>query len=366
MTTSANSDCLARALISLDGLSVGDAFGQMLSTCARSARSVVERDGLSSGPWWHTDDTQMAMAIVEELTVHEQIATDALAQRFVTRFQADPGRGYGKGARIQMEDIARGYSWRQTSAAAFSGRGSKGNGSAMRSAPLGAWFADDLAKVVSESTQSSIVTHSHPEGIAGSVAVSLAAAAAWQSRHMGIEAARIALWDGIILGTPTGETLEGIRKARIVPPEMSAENAARILGSGFLVTAPDTVPFALWCAIRHLDDYREALFTTLEGDGDCDTNCAIVGGIVALRVGREGIPTKWLESREPLDLGFTHSLIQNSHAPDPPRRHYPARCRCHRKRGELVTPRWWGPGMKTFSAPTGPHSKAQGKEAKQP
>lgn len=298
---------LERALLSLDGLSVGDAFGQMLSTCARSTRSVVERDGLPSGPWWHTDDTQMAMAIVEELTAHGQIATDSLAGRFVERFQADPGRGYGKGARMQLEEIARGASWRQTSSAAFSGRGSKGNGSAMRSAPLGAWFADDLAKVVSESTQSSIVTHSHPEGIAGSVAVSLAAAVAWQSRQMEIQDARNAIWDAVIQRTPAGETHEGIRKARLVPAEMSAENAARFLGSGFLVTAPDTVPFALWCAIRHLDDYREALFSTLEGDGDCDTNCAIVGGIVALFVGREGIPSLWLQSREPLNLELSKS-----------------------------------------------------------
>lgn len=293
---------LERALLSLDGLSIGDAFGQMLSACSRSARIVVERRGLPSGPWWHTDDTQMALAIVEELNAHGQIACDSLAMRFVERYQADPGRGYGKGARMQLEQIANGESWRATSAAAFSGRGSKGNGSAMRSAPLGAWFADEPSQLVQQSTLSSVVTHSHAEGIAGSVAVSLAAAAAWNSRNIELETAREQVWRTILSQTPAGETLEGIRKARLVPLEMSPENAARILGSGFLVTAPDTVPFAVWCAIRHLDDYSEALLATLEGDGDCDTNCAIVGGIVALRVGHDGIPAEWLESREPLNL----------------------------------------------------------------
>jgi ADP-ribosylglycohydrolase len=293
---------LERALLSLDGLSVGDAFGQMLSNCARSARGVIERGGLPSGPWWHTDDTQMAMAIVEELTDHGQIATDSLAHRFARRYQADTGRGYGKGARMQLEEIACGANWRATSMAAFSGRGSKGNGSAMRSAPLGAWFADNLGKVVSESYQSSVVTHVHAEGVAGSVAVSLAAAMAWNTKLSPLEEARQTTWEAVLEHTPPGETLEGIRKARLVPWEMSAENAARILGSGFLVTAPDTVPFAIWCALRHLDNYDEAMVNTLEGDGDCDTNCAIVGGIVALRVGHEGIPPLWLKSREPLDL----------------------------------------------------------------
>lgn len=293
---------IQRAMLSLDGLSVGDAFGQMLSTRARSARSIVESDGLPSGPWWHTDDTQMAMAIVEELVDHGQISADSLAWRFVRRYQSDPGRGYGKGARIQLEDIARGASWRETSAAAFSGRGSKGNGSAMRSAPLGAWFADSLAKVYTESSQSSVVTHAHPEGIAGCIAVSIAAAMMWNTRMLSLEKARICIWEKVLELTPPGETHEGLRKARLVPLEMSAENAARILGSGFLVTAPDTVPFSIWCALRHLDNYYEALIATLEGDGDCDTNCAIVGGIVALRSGREGIPVDWMASREPLDL----------------------------------------------------------------
>jgi ADP-ribosylglycohydrolase len=291
---------LNRALLSLDGLSVGDAFGQMLSTCARSARGVVGRQVLPSAPWWHTDDTQMAMAIVEELAAHGQIAGDSLAHRFVQRFQADPGRGYGKGARMQLEAIAAGDHWRTTSAAAFNGRGSKGNGSAMRSAPLGAWFADDPTQVISQSTLSSVVTHSHAEGIAGSVAVSLAAAAAWTSREDGMEKAREAIWEAVCGGTPHGETLDNIRKARLVPLDMLPENAARILGSGFLVTAPDTVPFALWCAIRHLDNYSDALLSTLDGDGDCDTNCAIVGGIVALAVGRAGIPKDWLADREEL------------------------------------------------------------------
>lgn len=297
-----SSERLERTLLSLDGLSVGDAFGQMLSTCARSARSVVERGGLPSGPWWHTDDTQMAMAIVEEMTEHGEISEDSLAQRFASRFQADPGRGYGKGVRMQMEEITWGAHWRQTSAAAFSGRGSKGNGSAMRSAPLGAWFVDDTAKLVLESTKSSIVTHMHPEGIAGSVAISLAAAEAWRTRLLPLEQARQAVWETVLLNTLAGETLEGLRKAHLVPQTMSPENAARLLGSGYLVTAPDTVPFAIWCAVRHLDDYREALLSTLEGDGDCDTNCAIVGGIVALRVGRAGIPREWLQSREALNL----------------------------------------------------------------
>ncbi|MGD7652056.1 MAG: ADP-ribosylglycohydrolase family protein, partial [Verrucomicrobiales bacterium] len=36
--------------------------------------------------------------------------------------------------------------------------------------------------------------------------------------------------------------------------------------------------------------------------GDCDTNCAIVGGIVSAFSGASGIPADWLAAREPLPL----------------------------------------------------------------
>ena len=75
------------------------------------------------------------------------------------------------------------------------------------------------------------------------------------------------------------------------------------LGNGSRVTAPDTVPFALWCAARHLDQFEEALWATVSGLGDRDTTCAIVGGVVALAVGPSGLPPAWVAAREPLDLG---------------------------------------------------------------
>jgi ADP-ribosylglycohydrolase len=36
------------------------------------------------------------------------------------------------------------------------------------------------------------------------------------------------------------------------------------------------------------------------GGGDVDTTCAMVGGIVATYTGIEGIPPKWIASREVL------------------------------------------------------------------
>ena len=71
-------------------------------------------------------------------------------------------------------------------------------------------------------------------------------------------------------------------------------------GSG--ISAPDTVPFCLWIAAWHSHVFEAALWATVSGLGDRDTNCAIVGGILAPRTGRDRIPPVWLDSRESLPI----------------------------------------------------------------
>jgi ADP-ribosylglycohydrolase len=73
-----------------------------------------------------------------------------------------------------------------------------------------------------------------------------------------------------------------------------------------MISAQDTVPFALWCAAQHLAAFEEALWLTVVGPGDRDTTCAMVGGIVAAATGVAGLPPEWLRRREPLrDWPFT-------------------------------------------------------------
>jgi ADP-ribosylglycohydrolase len=133
---------------------------------------------------------------------------------------------------VILHRIRDGVPWRQAAGEVFDGTGSCGNGAAMRVAPLGAWFFDDLDR-----------------------------------------AARL-------LGRAVAE-------------------AGYELGNGARVTAQDTVPFAIWSAASHLDDYPAAIRSCVEIGGDVDTMAAIVGGIVA-HTGTAGIPADWLAAREPL------------------------------------------------------------------
>ena len=155
-----------------------------------------------------------------------------------------------------------------------------------------------MAAVVTQARASAEVTHAHPEGQAGAIAVAIAAA--WASGDTTGGAPDFFAF--VLAHTPEGDTRQGLARAAELPPAGSPRDAALILGSGSQVLSADTVPFALWCAAHHLDDYAEAMWTTVAGLGDRDTTCAIAGGIVALSAGRASIPSAWLAARESLEI----------------------------------------------------------------
>ena len=294
-------DRLARAQLSLEGLSVGDALGQefMMRT---DWEDVLRRRITPDGCWrWpYTDDTVMAVSIVEVLGRYGHIDQEALAQAFARRFADEPNRGYGPGTIRLLRQIASGGDWRSLSRGMFGGQGSFGNGSAMRVGPVGAYFADDLDVCVNQAQASALVTHAHPEAQAGAIAVSVAAAAAWRSRSTPGPDAGARMFEMVIDDTPESQVRAGLARAAGFGPDITAGEAAAVLGNGSEVSCQDTVPFCLWAVAKHLGSFEDAMWTTLSALGDCDTTCAIVGSIVALATGLDRIPRAWREKREAL------------------------------------------------------------------
>jgi ADP-ribosylglycohydrolase len=169
----------------------------------------------------------------------------------------------------------------------------------MRVAPVGAYFADDLDAAIEHARRSAVVTHAHPEAVAGAIAVAVAAACAWRLR--GADPPGVAgFLDLVRPHAPPGTVAEALERARDLDPETPVPFAANILGNGQAISAQDTVPFALWCAGCRLGHYEEALWLTATGLGDVDTTCAIVGGVVACFTGSGAIPDAWRQAREPL------------------------------------------------------------------
>jgi ADP-ribosylglycohydrolase len=292
---------LTRAINSLQGLSVGDAFGEKFFVHPDVAENLINLRALPSGVWHYTDDTQMALSIVHILQKYQEINQDELAKSFAELY--DTERGYGPAMHRLLTSIRDNKEdWRQLSSNLFDGQGSYGNGAAMRVAPLGAYFADDIDLLIEQAIKSAEITHAHPEASSGAVAVAVAAGIASNSKLT-----KQQFLNEVINYTPDSEVKSKIKRALELSETISVENAAAILGNGTKVSAQDTVPFALWCAAQHLDNYTEALWTTVRGLGDRDTTCAIVGGIVACSAGADTIPKEWLQAREALPLVFINT-----------------------------------------------------------
>jgi ADP-ribosylglycohydrolase len=282
-----------QALLSLSGLSVGDAFGECFF---HYPREMIANRTVPPGKWHWTDDTHMALSIVEVLREFGYIHQDALAQAFTHRFAEDPQRGYGGGAINLLRRLSKGDDWRAVAPTLFQ-EGSYGNGGAMRAAPIGGYYASDPARASHEGCRSAEITHSHPEGQAGAMAVAAAAAIAAQPACP----TGPTFLEAVLPFVPPSLVHAGIVQALDIPPD-DHNKAVQQLGTGARISAQDTVPYCLWCVAYNMNDYEAALWVTVSGLGDRDTTCAIVGGIVALSAGQ--VPLEWVLKREPLPDGF--------------------------------------------------------------
>ncbi|TWG05679.1 ADP-ribosylglycohydrolase [Streptomyces brevispora] len=287
---------LAAAHRSLEGLALGDAFGERwfrLFREPRQAYNEVRARRMPPEPVWNwTDDTAMARALQRVLDEHGEVEQDRLALFFALAFDADRARGYGHGMHMLLPELLISPGdWRTLAPQLFEG-GSLGNGAAMRVAPLGARFRRDVDHAAEQAALQAEVTHAHPAGIAGAVAVAVAAALAVRGAFT---------LDEVVARTPAGPVRDGLARAAEVPFDTEPWRAADLLGNGQRIRADDTVPFALWTAARHPDDLEAALWATAEGFGDVDTTCAIAGGVVGAAVGVDGVPAEWLRRREPLN-----------------------------------------------------------------
>lgn len=297
---------------SLHGLSVGDALGAQFFMVGRSLTDLAAGKP-PDAPWEWTDDTEMACTVAAELDQHGEIDQDRLAVLFADR--CEPYRGYGAGAVAILHQIRDGVPWRAAAGDAFQGEGSCGNGAAMRVAPVGAYHAGKPDRAAQQAIASAEVTHAHPEGILGAIAVAVAASTTAAGRFTR-RPAPTAVFDALTPYLVEGQLWRGIARARRLLGRSVGE-AAYELGNGSRVTAQDTVPFALWVAATYLHDYPAAITACVEAGGDVDTTAAIAGGVVAAytgigdRPGVVGVPAAWIASRAPLPTWSRRTAVRD-------------------------------------------------------
>lgn len=194
-------------------------------------------------PFFHprskfTDDTVLTVAMMDSL-MNNYPYRDAMR----LWFNMFPKAGYGGSFRkwAQSRNPAPYNSW--------------GNGSAMRTSPIGWWF-NTMEDVLKNAEEFAAVTHNHPEGIKGAKAI---AGSIFLIRNGGSKYSVAGFCTG--LGYDLSKTLDEIR------PDYK-----------FDVSCQGSVPVAIRAFLEG-EDFEDVIRSAVSVGGDSDTIGAMAGSI---------------------------------------------------------------------------------------
>ena len=281
------------------GLAVGDALGAHFE--GRSPEGIAQKylrsqDLIDSPPYgelWYTDDTQMTIGVCETLIAHGEIDQAELARRFAENFE--PNRGYGRSAQLVLEAMRAGDDHRLLAETLLPG-GSFGNGAAMRVAPIGLAFRDDLTKVWEQARLSALPTHLHPLGIEGAQLLALAVALVCGTT-MFERAAFIEQLESFATKTEYAGPLNRAKR-------LQDWRDLALFGNG--IAATDSVVTAIASFALTPDDYGATIANVILLGGDTDTMAAMAGAISGAYLGSEALPEHLIDSLEESAKGRTY------------------------------------------------------------
>lgn len=274
----------------LIGSAVGDALGAPVEGYSmKEVISVYEEDWkMISGRY--TDDTEMMIGVAESLIENKGFNGEDMATRFIENY--DQRRGYGPGSKEALRRISEGESWEEASERLFGGKGSYGNGAAMRIAPVGIFYYDDADKLREIAYKSSHITHSHELGKEGAALQALCIALAVRGTKK----------EGML--NEVKELLENeVYKGKIKKIEMllgrgiEADRKEIISELGNGEAAFSSVPTAIYSFLR-ADSFKDAITYAVSLGGDTDTIGAMTGAISGAYYGDGAIPKEWVEGLE--------------------------------------------------------------------
>ncbi|XP_076015508.1 ADP-ribosylhydrolase ARH3 [Genypterus blacodes] len=271
----------------------------------------------------YSDDTAMARCVVQSLLTRAGFDEHDMARRFAKEYSVSPGRGYGSGVvqvlkKLSSPQLSDVY---QPARDQFNGRGSFGNGGAMRAAPFALAFPE-LADVKWSARMGAMLTHSCSLGYNGAVLqalavhLSLQGALNFPEQFVGtlitemeeVEDDEAARNDARILKEKEKPFCERLHRLKDLMDrsKVSIEEVISELGNG--IAALHSVPTAIFCVLHCLQP-RESLPENYGGlertiayslalGGDTDTIACMAGAIAGAHYGIEAVPQSWMKCCE--------------------------------------------------------------------
>lgn len=274
------------------GLAIGDALGTTVEFKERGTFEPLT--GIVGGGPFHlepgqwTDDTSMSLCLADSLLESGGMDLRDQAERYVRWWREGYNSVNGKCFDIgnTVRSALANFSISGEACSGSTDPYSAGNGSIMRLAPVPMFFANDPARAVEASVESSRTTHQAAEVLGA-------------CRYFG----------ALIVGA-----LHGLSKEDLLSPEFFSEftelencdlppaiekltkgnyvekNEYAISGSGYVVKSLEA---ALW-AFQTTDSFEEGALRAVNLGDDADTTGAVFGQLAGAYYGSSGIPRPWL------------------------------------------------------------------------
>jgi len=257
-------------------------------------------------PGGTTDDWQLTAAIARSLVrMGGNFDLGDCLQEHIEEWKIDNGT-WGKGSREAIAQLARGERSMTEPPASIEGKTGMGNGVIMKIAPLA------LATLAKTSEMCASFCRSLGRLTHGDIRASIAAYAV-----MRLMQATLKRRISSDISAPSDDLLcwliwevEGMEKdfgdPNTSPDDRVSGRLRRIHGSlegarfvreklGCSFTAIETAPFTIATFLRHPVDFRAGVLEAVNAGGDTDSNASIVGSLIGMNVGVEGIPPEWVD-----------------------------------------------------------------------
>ena len=280
----------------LFGQAIGDALGLAAEgmSCDRVATTypngvngyadIIQDDfrkRWAPGEW--TDDTNQMLCILDSLLELRTVDPNDIAARFVRWFHHD-GRGIGRHTYniLRMPQYAQRpyeiseFFWK------FSRCNSAPNGALMRTCITGIWDYRDEAAVYENTENICRLTHFDPRCVGLCVII----AHIIRSELLG---QTVTESDLLALGARYAPEIEEFVRLGFQPDiaELCLDDPDT---RGYTLR---TLAAGLW-AYNFGTDFRSTIQTLITAGGDVDTNCAVAGALLGVRMGYAALPEDWV------------------------------------------------------------------------
>lgn len=306
------------------GALMGDCLGAPFEGEPRNSRSVLNSyfkrlcDPDLKVPYkQYTDDTAMTRCVAQSLISQKSYNATDMAKRFVKEYYAEPKRGYGANvtdvfAALRASKFKDVYG---PAAIQFNGRGSYGNGGAMRVAPVALFCcATRRQELIDIARDMALITHGNRLGYNGAVLQCLAVCEALQTPINTLDTVKFV--ENLITKMREVETpqeddivdegeepyvyvkrLEKILELMEHGDSVSCERVEEELG--VYISAHMSVPTAIYSFIRATNpiadietenEFQRTLQFAVSLGGDTDTIASMAGSIAGAYYGIAKIP----------------------------------------------------------------------------